>query len=210
MFHHVNEDNGWKIQSHWDKLLSTCPYVVQVPNTYFLTHSLHFWIQICNSELTSFSPKGTVSSANKMQPQKKIFVAEFHSSGKNQPSNCACVLNCIWLFTTFWTVAHQASLSMGFPIQEYWSGLPFPPSRDLPNPEIKPLSPVHWATGEAQSPVYQLCCCWFFFFHELFGKSLPLFSPLSPHLPNPLILASSVILWLLLMLLTCYFRQPTL
>ena len=32
------------------------------------------------------------------------------------------------------TVAHQAPLSMGFPRQEYWSGLPFPPSGDLPHP----------------------------------------------------------------------------
>ena len=40
-----------------------------------------------------------------------------------------------------WTVAHQASLSMGFSRQEYWSGLPFPSPGDLPNPEIKPMSP---------------------------------------------------------------------
>ena len=36
------------------------------------------------------------------------------------------------------TVAHQAPMSMGFPRQEYWSGLPFPFPRDLPDPEIKP------------------------------------------------------------------------
>ena len=41
-----------------------------------------------------------------------------------------------------WTVAHQAALSMGFLRQEYWSGLPFPSSGDLPNPEIKPKSPA--------------------------------------------------------------------
>ena len=41
-----------------------------------------------------------------------------------------------------WTVAHQAPLSMGFPRQEYWSGLPFPSPGDLPNPGIKPLSPA--------------------------------------------------------------------
>ena len=39
---------------------------------------------------------------------------------------------------TLWTVAHQASLSMGFSRQEYWSGLPCPPSGDLPNPGIEP------------------------------------------------------------------------
>ena len=35
---------------------------------------------------------------------------------------------------TSWTIACQASLSMGFPRQKYWSGLPFPSPGDLPNP----------------------------------------------------------------------------
>ena len=43
---------------------------------------------------------------------------------------------------TLWTIAHQASLSMGFPRQEDWNGLPFLPSGDLPDPEIKPTSPA--------------------------------------------------------------------
>ena len=40
------------------------------------------------------------------------------------------------------TAAHQAPLSMGFSRQEYWSGLSFPPPRDLPDPGIKPASPA--------------------------------------------------------------------
>ena len=43
-------------------------------------------------------------------------------------------------FATPRTVARQAPLFMGFPRQEYWSGLTFPPPGDLPNPEIKPES----------------------------------------------------------------------
>ena len=43
---------------------------------------------------------------------------------------------------TLWTVAHQAPLSMGFSRQEYWSGLPFPSPRDLPNSGIEPRSPA--------------------------------------------------------------------
>ena len=39
-----------------------------------------------------------------------------------------------------WTVALQAPLSMGFPRQEYGSGLPFPSPGDFPNPGIKPVS----------------------------------------------------------------------
>ena len=37
----------------------------------------------------------------------------------------------VLLFATLWTVAHQASLPMGFSRQEYWSGLPFPSLGDL-------------------------------------------------------------------------------
>ena len=44
-------------------------------------------------------------------------------------------------FVTVWTVAYQAPVSLGFPRQEYWSGLPFPSPGDLPDPEIEPESP---------------------------------------------------------------------
>ena len=43
---------------------------------------------------------------------------------------------------TPWIVAHQAPLSMGFPRQEYWSGLPFPSPGDFPDPGIKHTSPA--------------------------------------------------------------------
>ena len=65
----------------------------------------------------------------------------------------------VWLFETLWTVALQAFLSMGFSRKKYWSGLPCPPPGDLPDPGVKPMSPVapalqadfyHWATREAQ------------------------------------------------------------
>ena len=46
-----------------------------------------------------------------------------------------------------WTVARQAPPSMGFPRQEYWSGLPFPTPGDLPDPGIEPVSPVSSASG---------------------------------------------------------------
>ena len=48
--------------------------------------------------------------------------------------------SCVLLFTTPWTVARQAPPSMGFSRQEYWSGLPFPSSRNLSNPGIEPMS----------------------------------------------------------------------
>ena len=55
------------------------------------------------------------------------------------PTTC-CVLSRfsrVWLFATPWTVALPVLLSMGFPRQEYWSGLPFPTSGDLPDPGIE-------------------------------------------------------------------------
>ena len=49
--------------------------------------------------------------------------------------------SCLTLETS-WTVAHQVPLSMGFPRQEYWCGLPFPPPRDLPDPGSELRSPA--------------------------------------------------------------------
>ena len=72
------------------------------------------------------------------------------------------------------TAAHQAPLSMGFPRQEYWSGLPFPPPGDLPDPEMGPTSLAsllyckqifyRWATGDALIMPYKYTEC-------LFGKA---------------------------------------
>ena len=53
----------------------------------------------------------------------------------------ACLLSrfsCVWLCGTLWTVAHQAPVSMGFPRQAYWSGLPCSPPGDLPDLGIEP------------------------------------------------------------------------
>ena len=54
-------------------------------------------------------------------------------------------------FGTPWTVAYQAPMSVRFPKQEYWSGLPFPSLGDLPDTGIKPTSPTlegRFFTGE--------------------------------------------------------------
>ena len=49
---------------------------------------------------------------------------------------------------TPWTIAHHFPLSIGFPRQEYWSGMPFPSPGDLPHPGIELLPPVsHELTG---------------------------------------------------------------
>ena len=51
-------------------------------------------------------------------------------------------LSRVQLFVTPWTVAHQAPVSMGVSRQEHWSGLPFPPPGDLPDPGAEPAPPV--------------------------------------------------------------------
>ena len=51
-----------------------------------------------------------------------------------------------------WTVARQASLSMGFSRQEYWSGQPFSPPGDLPDPGMQHRSPVLQADSLPSEP----------------------------------------------------------
>ena len=57
----------------------------------------------------------------------------------HRPLSCVCSVTS-GFFATPWTVARQAPLSVGFSRPGYWSGLPFPPPGDLPNPGIKPTS----------------------------------------------------------------------
>ena len=71
------------------------------------------------------------------------------------------LLNQVRLFLTSWTVAPQAPLFMGFPRQEYWSELPFPSPRDLPNTGTEPMSPAWQVDSLLQShlgsPFYTSC-----------------------------------------------------
>ena len=91
-------------------------------------------------------------------------------------STVLCVLSCfcrVWLFwLTLWTVAHQASLSMGFSRQEYWSGLPFPSPGNLCHPGIKPGSPaLQWdplPTEPPRKPILSMGDC--LNQHSLWGR----------------------------------------
>ena len=62
------------------------------------------------------------------------------------------LLSHVRLFATLWTVALQAPLSMGFSMQEYWSGLPFPSPGDLPNPGIERRSPAWQVDALSSEP----------------------------------------------------------
>ena len=62
------------------------------------------------------------------------------------------LLSGVWLFAIPWTVVYQASPSMGFSRQEYWSGLPLPSPGDLPDPGIEPRSPALQADALPSEP----------------------------------------------------------
>ena len=61
------------------------------------------------------------------------------------------MLSCVQLFATPWTAAPLAPLSMGFSRQECWSGLPFPPPGDLPDPEVEPACLVSPSLSKGDS-----------------------------------------------------------
>ena len=70
-----------------------------------------------------------------------------------------CVLSHVQLFVTAWTVAHPAPLSMGFPRQEYWSGLLFPSPEDLPRPKDQTRVSCVSCTGVDSLPLAPLGKC---------------------------------------------------
>ena len=68
--------------------------------------------------------------------------------------------SCVQVSVIPWAVAHQAPLSMGFPKQEYWSGLPFPPPGDLPNPETEATSLTLAGRFFTIEPTGKPMCVW--------------------------------------------------
>ena len=71
------------------------------------------------------------------------------------------MLSHVRVFLTPWTVARQAPLSMGFPLRECWSRLPFPTPGDLSHSGIEPASPAlasgFFTTEPPGKPVYFYC-----------------------------------------------------
>ena len=66
-----------------------------------------------------------------------------------------CQLSCVLLFVTLWTVVHQTPLFMGFPRQEYWSGLPLPPPGES-----------SWPRNQTQVSCIACIGRWNFFFYH--------------------------------------------
>ena len=82
------------------------------------------------------------SNSKHFSPHKEELVGSFISNDMRNERKKVKLLSHVWLCATLRTVAHQASLSMVFSRQEYWSGFSYPSPGDLPDPGIKPGSPA--------------------------------------------------------------------
>ena len=93
--------------------------------------------------------------------QSQTRLKRLRSSSKFMVLSC---FSCVQHFATPYTAACQASLSMGFPRQECWSGVPSPPPGTLPNAGTEPASPalagelfitsVTWEAQEVHKPLF--------------------------------------------------------
>ena len=101
------------------KILSTVPSAIRKP---FLCFSLFHFI-IYESIITYYKRLGKYRTKLHMKVKVKLLIH-------------------VRLFATPWTVAYQASPSMGFSRQDYLSGLPFPSPGDLPDTGIEPGFPA--------------------------------------------------------------------
>ena len=99
-------------------------------------------------KLVSLALQGRFLSLDCQGSPWNLVLNEFSIQVMGVPCVGVCVLSHVWLFVTPWTVAHQAPLLQGFPNQDYWSGLPFPPPGDLPDPGLEPVSPVSPALAD--------------------------------------------------------------
>ena len=86
------------------------------------------------------------------QNRKRSVLIPVPKKGNAKECSKLKLLSYVQLFKTSWTVAYQASLSMGFSRQEYQSGLPFPSPEDLPDPGIEPRSPTLQADALPSEP----------------------------------------------------------
>ena len=112
---------------------------VELPLHFIYAYNLWLIISTFNMYYLVSSPRAALWCAEELV-LFEIIIRNIHACYSHVMCVCAQLLSGVWLFTTPWTVTRQTPLSMGFPWQEYWSGLPCPPPGNLPNPGIKPTS----------------------------------------------------------------------
>ena len=69
--------------------------------------------------------------------------------------------SCVRLFVFLWTMARQAPLSMEFPWQEYWSGLPFPSPGIFLAQRLNLLYLLYWQLYPRKPPSHQAAICYY-------------------------------------------------
>ena len=119
-------DKVWLPNTQWDKFF-LCPIVfLSVP---------YRWVHLDHS---------SVNLLLQLYLTDHFQATQFKTATNNSGSRKVKVklLSRVRLFATPWTVAHQASPSMGFSRQENWSGVPLPSPGDLPNSGFEPESPA--------------------------------------------------------------------
>ena len=135
------------------------PYPSPTPGVYSNLCPLSQWCHpTISSSFVPFSSRLEPFPASGSFPVSQLFTSGGQSIGvsastlvlpnilaQDSFSNLHLCVLVVQLFPTFcdpWTAAHQAPLCMGFSRREHWSGLPFPPPGDLPDPGIEPGSPA--------------------------------------------------------------------
>ena len=100
-----------------------------------------------------FAPRHVGSSWTGIKPVSLALQGAFLTTGPRVMYLCSVMSDS---FVTSWRVTHQASLSIGFSRQDYWSGLPFPSSGDLPHPGMEPC--ISWVSCIGRGILYH--CAW--------------------------------------------------
>ena len=109
--------------------------------------------KIRNTKGTYHAKMGTIRDRNGMDLTKADIKKRWQKYTESEKVKVKVMsLSRVWLFVIPWTVVYQASLSMGFSRQVYWSGLPFPSPGDLPDPGIEPRSPALQADALPSEP----------------------------------------------------------
>ena len=136
----------WMIDSFWS---NECIYarMNEWKNLWWQWRLLFWWQR---NELGERSQRDTTEILFSEFPSQTVTAMRLNNT------KTECVLSRVRLFAIPWTVARQAPLFMGFSRQEHWSGWPFPPLGDLPDPGIEPhlLCLLHW-----QAILYH-CAVW--------------------------------------------------
>ena len=108
------------------------------------------WDWFRNVHVKQFWPKWHEGKFSRDVQERSILILERVYKRKGRV-RMLIAQSCL-TFVTPWTVARQAPLSMGYPRQEYWSGLPFPSPEGLPDPGTEPRSALQADSSPSKPP----------------------------------------------------------